>query len=364
MTFGRITALLGVITAFFVALILMYPDMRWALPVAASEQAIGIDFLFRLMLIVSTGIFIFVQGFLIYFVWLYRRRPEDPEDAIGRNLHGDNRLEIAWTVAPALFLVVLTILSYSELQDLKLDEVVPGSHLVKVEAYQFAWSFTHPDTGISEANVLTLQKDVPVTFEITSRDVNHAFWVPEFRLKQDATNGFYRRINITPNMTHQEGGYPDGFPLRCAELCGAGHSVMLAKVHVLEANEYQAWQVEKLSSAAPSPDASPEEIAEYGIEVYQNNGCIGCHVLDVAGGVGAVGPTHNGLANTIQERINDPAYAGSATTVEEYLIESVREPNAYVVEGFNPGLMQPYTTEQISDEDLQILILMLLQQQQ
>jgi cytochrome c oxidase subunit 2 len=193
-TFGRITALLGVIFAVVFALLWVFPDMLWILPIAASEQAAGIDFLFWFMMVSSAGVFIFVQGFLLYFVWLYRRRPDDPEDALGRNIHGDNRLEILWTAIPALFLVVLTIWSFQVLDDLQLDQEVPGAYIVDVEAFQFAWSFTHPETGIVENNQLTLLKNQPVTFNITSRDVNHAFWVPEFRLKQDATNGFIRKI--------------------------------------------------------------------------------------------------------------------------------------------------------------------------
>jgi len=363
-TFGRVTALLGVITAIFVALVFAYPEMSWALPVAASEQAKGIDFLFRFMLVFSIGIFIFVQGFLLYFVWLYRVRPDDPEDAIGRNLHGDNRLEIAWTIAPALFLVVLTILSFRELDALKLDQVVPGADVVQVEAFQFGWRFTHPESGIFEANNLTLQKGKPVTFEITSVDVNHAFWVPAFRIKQDATAGFVRRVNITPNMTHQEADYPDGFPLRCAELCGAGHSAMLANVQVLEEADYLAWQEEELSSSAPSPEtATPEEIAEYGIQVYKDGGCVACHQLDVAEAAGVIGPTHNGLGTTAEQRVTSSDYSGSATTAEEYLAESIRNSNEYIVDGFAANLMPSYPADQISDEDLQILILMLLQQE-
>ncbi len=363
MTFGRMTALLGLITAILVWFVFANPEMSWALPVAASEQAKGIDFLFRFMLVVSIGIFVFVQGFLIYFVWLYRVRPDDPEDAIGRNLHGDNRLEIAWTIAPALFLVVLTILSFRELDTLKLGQVIPGSNTVKVEAFQFAWRFTHPDTGILEANRLTLQKGKPTTFEITSSDVNHAFWVPAFRIKQDATHGFISRVNITPNMTHEEAGYPDGFPLRCAELCGPGHSAMLANVRVLEEADYLVWQEEELSSTTPSPDAPPEEIAEYGIQLYKDSGCVACHQLDVADAAGAVGPTHNGLASIAEQRVTGSGYTGSATTAEEYLIESIRNSNEYIVDGFAANLMPNYPADQISDEDLQILVLMLLQQE-
>jgi cytochrome c oxidase subunit 2 len=222
---------------------------------------------------------------------------------------------------------------------------------VDVEAFQFAWSFTHPEIGIVESNQLTLLKDKPVTFNITSRDVNHAFWVPEFRIKQDATNGFIRKINITPNMTHKEAGYEEGFPLRCAELCGAGHSGMLANVRVLEEAEYAAWQEEALSPSAP-----------VGVQLYQANGCIGCHELDIAGAVGAVGPTHNGMASTVESRLNDPSYTGSATTVEEYLQESVRNPNVYVVPDYAPNIMPALSPEQLSDEDLNELVKMLLEQ--
>lgn len=360
MTFGRITALLGVISAICVALIYLYPDLRWTLPVAAAEEARGIDDLFRLMLVVSTVIFIFVQGFLLYFVWLYRRRPEDPEDAVGLALHGDNRLEIAWTAAPALFLVVLTILSYNQFEKLRLDQPVPGAHIVDVEGFQFAWRFTHPETGIVESNVLTMEKGQTVTFNITGNDVTHAFWVPAFRLKQDATPGFTRSIHITPNMTHVEAGYtgdaanniPEGFPLRCAELCGIGHSQMLAYVRVLEPAAYAAWETEALEAMAN---------AGAGVTIYQENGCNGCHLLEEANAVGAVGPTHENLAETSASRIADPAYTGEAASVEDYIRESIRNPGVYLVEGY-ANSMPAFSPEAISDEELDALVELLLQQ--
>lgn len=356
MTFGRITAVLGVIFAITVALILAFPDMRWILPIAAAEQAEGIDDLFRLMLIVGSGIFIFVQGLLLYFVWLYRRRPDEDDDETGRALHGDNRLEIAWTVAPALFLVVLTILSFRELEELHLNEVIPDAATeVEVYGFQFAWEFIYPETGISEVNTLTLQKGVPTTLAITSRDVNHAFWVPEFRIKQDATDGYVRRIHITPTMTHEEAGYPEGFPLRCAELCGPGHSVMQARVLVLEEADYLAWQEAALAQAA-----SQELDA---VTIYQNRGCIGCHQLDAAGANGQVGPSHNNMGVIAAERIAAPDYTGSATTPAEYIAESIRQPEVYVVPGYPPNLMPPYPPEEISDDELNAIVELLLAQQ-
>lgn len=357
MTLGRVLTLLALITAGAIALIYMWPSMPWILPVAASEEAKGIDELFRLMMVISAAIFIFVQGFLIYFALIFRRKPEDGPNAVGRNLHGDNRLEIAWTVAPAIIVVVLTILSFRELEKLRLNEVVEGAHTVDVVGYQFAWDFVHPGTGIQEANVLTLEAGTPVTLAITGREVSHAFWVPEFRLKQDATPGYIRRITFTPTLPHDDpsfgGKYPDGFPLRCAELCGAGHSQMLARVRVLSPEAYDVWEAEEIVRMNSAPD---------GATVYQTKGCIGCHQLDAVGAVGAVGPTHNGMGATAEARIADPAYTGTATTAAEYIAESIREPGVYTVPNYPAGVMQPYPPDQISDEELEALVQFLLEQ--
>jgi cytochrome c oxidase subunit II len=346
-TFGRITIILGVIFAAFVALVFAYPHMPWLLPAAASAEATGIDNLMRLMFVVSMGIFVFVQGFLLYFVWLYRRRPEDDPDAVGRAIHGDNRLEIAWTVAPALFLVVLTILSLDVFRGLGLDTVREGAREVEVIGQQFFWSFNHPETGLRETNTLTLEEGRTVALHITGVDVTHAFWVPEFRLKQDATPGFVRTINITPVEAGE-------YPLRCAEFCGTGHSQMLATVRVLPAAEYAAWEQEAIAEAANAPD---------GLTVYTENGCGSCHLLEEAAAQGAVGPTHEGLAATAEQRLTDPAYTGEATTPEEYVAESIRNPATYVVEGYQP-VMPPYGEEQIDEAELEAVVEFLLNQEE
>ncbi len=365
MTFGRITAILGILFVALVALVVAFPDVRWMLPVAAAEEARGIDQLFRLMLVVSLGIFIFVQGFLLYFVWIYRKRPEDGPDAVGASLHGDNRLEIAWTVAPAVFLVVLTVLSVQVFNDLNLSGTPPaGARIVDVTGQQFFWTFEYPESGLSDVGTLTLEKGRTHVLNITAIDVSHAFWVPQFRLKQDATPGYIRSIQITPSMTHEEAGFPEGFPLRCAEFCGAGHSAMLATVQVLEPEAYQAWEQEQADRGqAPGADASPEQLVEYGLSVYSAKGCAACHQLDAAQAAGVVGPGHNEMGAVATERIEDPSYTGEATTPEEYIAESIRNPGAYLVPDYQ-NLMPAFTAEQISDEELNALVEMLAQQEQ
>lgn len=355
MTFGRITIALTVIFAAFLAFIFYLPDMPWFLPKAAAAQAEGIDDLLRLMMVVGGGLYIFIQGFLLYFVWLYRKRPEEDEDAVGRALHGDNRLELAWTIAPLFFIVVLTVLSWEVFQGLGLDQQASAEdYVVEVTAQQFAWTFEHPGSGITEVGTLTLPKDATVVLSLTSVDVIHAFWVPEFRIKQDATPGFTRRITLVPTMEGE-------FPLRCAEFCGAGHSAMLAKVTVLEAAAFAAWEEEKLSGGGPGPDASPEEIVAYGLEVYKAQGCGACHQLSAAEAAGAVGPTHEGLGTIAEQRVQAADYTGEATTAEEYLKESVRNPGAHIVAGFQ-NAMPPYEESKLSDADLDAMVQMLLQQ--
>ncbi|HEX8681253.1 MAG TPA: cytochrome c oxidase subunit II [Ardenticatenaceae bacterium] len=346
MTFGRITAILALIFAALVALVFFYPHMPWLLPDAAAREAEGIDNLMRLMFIVSMGIFVFVQGFLLYFVWIYRHRSDDDPDAVGRAIHGDNKLEIAWTIAPALFLVFLTIYSLDEFRKLNLDTTIEGAREVNVIGQQFFWTFEHPAAGLRETNTLTLEEGVPVSLHITGVDVIHAFWVPEFRVKQDATPGYVRTINLTPTSVGK-------YPLRCAEFCGTGHSQMLAEVQVLSAADYTAWETEALAEASN---------ASAGVEAYVEYGCGGCHALEEADAAAAVGPTHEGLGVTAQERIEDPSYTGEAETPEEYIAESIRNPGAYVVPDY-PNIMPAFGEDQIGDEELEALVQLLMEQE-
>jgi cytochrome c oxidase subunit 2 len=210
-----------------------------------------------------------------------------------------------------------------------------------------------------------MEKGKTHILNITSSDVTHSFWVPEFRIKQDATPGFIRSIQITPEMTHEEAGYPEGFPLRCTEFCGAGHSVMLANVHVLEPAAYEAWEAEQVVAAqsddAPGPDATSEEIVAFGLDVYEEYACGACHQLDLAETVSAVGPTHNDLDETAEERVGSPDYTGTADSAAGYLTESIRDPGAHVVSGYQ-NIMPAFTEEQISDAELDALVQMLMLQ--
>lgn len=268
------------------------------LPIAAASEAAEIDRLFAAMMAIATGLFLIVQGALLYSLLAFRRKPDDQTDAAP--VHGNIPLEIVWTAIPAMLVLWLGIYSFDVYQSIDSVgtmgshnmahqhgdmEMVAGSDSaqmvadqgqmssdalsqamatetlaplqVNVDGLQYAWLFTYPDTGIISGE-LHLPVNRPVTLNISARDVIHAFWVPEFRLKQDAVPGQVTHLNFQPT---KEGVYP----VICAELCGAYHGAMKTRSIVHSAPEYQTWVDSQLvantsrDTMAQSEGSSPLE---------------------------------------------------------------------------------------------------------
>ncbi|MBW4638890.1 MAG: cytochrome c oxidase subunit II [Gloeocapsa sp. UFS-A4-WI-NPMV-4B04] len=319
---------------------LWYGQNNHLLPTAATDEAVLVDGLFNAMMTVSVGIFLLVEGILIYCAFKYRRRPGDNSD--GPPVFGNVPLEALWTLIPAIIVIGISVYSfdvYNEMGGFNPHDVheppvaqkpmkMPGSAIaatlsdtppstapnlnqqkseearldpatasvrnddqipqqrnapgvgvvaptigsspdkqgkppglaVNVTAMQFAWIFTYPDTG-----VVSSELHVPVGREVmvnmTANDVIHAFWVPEFRLKQDAIPGMQSEIRFTPRIMGT-------YPLICAELCGPYHGAMNTKVIVETPEAYNQWiqeqqvaSIEELNQAvAVKPaDLSPTE---------------------------------------------------------------------------------------------------------
>ena len=215
---ARLLLWLGILSAAFVIFVIVAPIDPW-FP-AATRQAREVDNLFRFMLAASSVIFIYVQGLVLIFALRYRRRTrgrDDRGDALGPMVHGNTRLEIAWTAAPSVLLVVLVILSLR----VWTDEQGPGKNalLLNVRAYQFGYAFSLPQYGIKEVAPVTIPLNRPIYVTETSSDVIHSFWVPQFRVKQDAVPGLVTHEYFVPITTGT-------FPVICTEFCGVGHSSM------------------------------------------------------------------------------------------------------------------------------------------
>jgi len=215
--------------------IVLYMD--W-FPVEASSAAKPIDTLYDVLLIFSVPIFVLVMAVAIYSVVVFRARPGDTGD--GAPIHGNTRLEVFWVTIPFLIVSGLAIYGWVVLDDIEAKQ--PDEMVVKVVGQQFTWHFEYPEEKV-ESSELVLPKDKPVHFRISTEDVIHSFWVPEFRLKSDAVPGLTTHVRTTPTRLGT-------WDVVCTELCGLGHSTMRQEVRVIAPGEWDSW----LEQQKKSPD--------------------------------------------------------------------------------------------------------------
>jgi len=212
-------------------------------PTAASRQAGPIDTLWDVLIIASVPVFVLVETVVLYSVYKWRMRPGE-EELDGPPIHGNTKLEIIWTVIPAVLLVSLVGYAYVVLTDV--EEAKADSMKVRVVGEQFAWSFFYPVPGGGGREIASKQLYLPrgrqVEFKVQAKDVIHDFWVPAFRMKTDAVPGVTTAIRVDPQRIGD-------YPVVCAELCGLGHSTMRSTVHVLEPARYEAWMAKQLQQA-------------------------------------------------------------------------------------------------------------------
>ena len=220
--------------------------LDWWLPENVSTYGKDIDWLFQLIYYITGATFVLVSVALVAFLWMYRDRP----GRRARYTHGSTPLEIAWTVVPALILVILTMLSVPAWSRIKMTQP-DTDFIVQVTAKQFNWQFTYPGPdgrfGTADDTTLLDEMHVPVNKVVRvllrSQDVIHSFFVPQFRMKQDTVPG--REIPQWFEATK-----PGKYELPCAELCGFGHSGMRAWIYVHTPEEYAAWAAATLTAKA------------------------------------------------------------------------------------------------------------------
>lgn len=218
----------GVLVVISTILLNWLLDVALPLPVQASEEAVTIDGLISQHLLLIAFLFSLVVVFMLYALFVFRRREGDDSD--GEHFEGNTTLEIAWTVIPLLLVVIFGYIGIRDLREITKEE--ENELVVQVTAFQWDWSFEYEDGTLSQELVLPVGR--PALMEMTSNDVNHAFWVPEFRVKQDVVRGRTTTVRFTPI---EVGTYR----LRCAELCGLTHYDMLRDVRVVEESEFTAW---------------------------------------------------------------------------------------------------------------------------
>jgi len=224
-------------------------------PPAASTQAIETDRLYHVMVIASIPIFVLVVTVVLYSVWRFRMRPGQ-ELMDGPPIHGNTRLEVFWTAIPTVLLLGLVGYSFVVLHN---NEKRPAHEIqVGVTGQQFAWTYEYPPAVTGGAPLhssqLYLPKGESVYFNMNSRDVIHAFWIPAFRLQEDVVPGITTHYRATPDRL-------GAYPVVCNLLCGLGHALMRSTVHVVTPEAFKAWI--KLQIAA-GPGGSPAGTAATG----------------------------------------------------------------------------------------------------
>ncbi len=314
-------------------------DSFW-MPRASSTLADETDRAYYITYWICVGFFVVVVGAMIYFAIRYKRKSDDERTSpVDHNF----RLEVFWSLVPSVLLVWLFVIGVKGYAN---AETAPNEAFqIRVTAQMWSWSFEYPDG--TQTDSLYVPAGRPVKLVMSSKDVIHAMFIPEFRVKQDVVPGMYSSLWFTAKLPADGKAYDTA--IECAEYCGApdgksslyGHSTMLNIVHVLPGDEFDAL----LKNAFEDP-AHPLSPVQRGERAYHAK-CEVCHSTD---GTRVVGPSWKGIWAK-QEELDD----GRTITVDEnYLRKHILTAGQDVVKGY-PKTM-PIFAGQLSDRDVEGLI--------
>jgi cytochrome c oxidase subunit 2 len=305
------------------------------MPTTASDQADRIDFTYWFATVISLFVFAVVAAILIYA--LINFRVKDPNDwSDGPPIHGHTTIEVVWTVIPAILVTAIAIVSAVVLA----QNGNAGDRPLKVNvvAQQFAWQFSY-DGGKTYYPILRLPLDRKAQLILHANDVIHSFWVPQFAQKQDLVPGTTQTLVITPN---QEGSWP----VVCTELCGLGHSLMRSQAVVWPAARFDAWL--KQQSKPGGGAGGGGRGGASGQAIFESKGCGACHSFSaVPSAKGQVGPSLDNLTEAAKT---------AGEPLEDYIRESIVDPNAKLAAGFNPPSAMPSFKDTITGADLDALV--------
>jgi cytochrome c oxidase subunit II len=226
-------------------------------PPAAAKQAHTIDTLYYVLIIVTVPVFVLVTTIVVFAGWRFRVRPGE-ERLDGPPIHGNTRLEVIWTALPSTLIAALVVYAAIVLHDIGVKK--PNELTVGVTGQQFEWTFQYPSYNDAAgspivAAQLYLPINRPVVFKIHAVDVIHTFWVPAFRLQEDAVPGITTSFRATPDRLGT-------YDVVCNQLCGYGHSTMRTTMHIVTAKQFKAWLT--LHGYSGSATASAASVSKEG----------------------------------------------------------------------------------------------------
>lgn len=332
----------------------MKGELGGTLPIPASQLAQSWDNLYLFLFGVCVFFFVLVVAAMVVFIIKYRKQAGRQAAHITHH----TGLEVMWTIIPTFLVLVIFVWGWIVYRDMHLN--VPADAMeVKVVAQSWSWTFQYED-GRTLTNELVVPQNKPVKLLITSKlnDVLHSLYIPNLRIKKDAVPGMYTTLWFAANVVgvHQ---------IFCAEYCGTSHSNMLAKLIVLDPEQWEIWKwggkiqmppvvgvggmaIPTELSAADTSKNLGTSLAEEGKRLVQVKGCVACHSDD---GSKRIGPSYKGIFGHEVELSN-----GTKVMVDEnYIRESILTPQAKIVKGFENLIMPPYAG-QFDEKELNAVI--------
>ncbi|HUR18715.1 MAG TPA: cytochrome c oxidase subunit II [Acidimicrobiales bacterium] len=294
-----------------------------------GPEAIRLDNLIRPVFLIAAAVFVLVEGLVVYVALRFRRRSDDEAP---KQVHGNVKAEIGWTIAPAAVLLVVGVFTVFTLFDISETPAGPGVVRVTVTGHRWWWEYEYPDHDVVTANELHIPTGQKIAVTLLSEDVIHSFWPPKLAGK----------VDVVPNRVNKmviEAKTPGVYHGQCAEFCGLSHANMRLQVIAHTPADFERWVASNAASAAiPDPEDQPEAAA--GAAAFRAKGCASCHTVK-GYAAGQVGPdlTHFAQRDTFAGAIfeND----------ERHLRAWLRDPPAE-----KPGSIMPdldLTEDEISD---------------
>jgi cytochrome c oxidase subunit 2 len=240
--------------------------------VASSEAG-----LYNVVLVIAAGVFVLVEGGLIFTIIKHRRKRGDTSEP--EQISGNTTLEIIWTAIPAVLVITLFILTLNTMQAVAAPPPSKGDLNVVVIGHRWWWEFDYPDLGIKTADELHIPAGVTVQITLQSADVIHSFWIPQLTGKTDVIPG---QTNHTWLNVPGIGTYSG----QCSEFCGIEHANMRFNVIVQSAADFQTWVADQ-QQPAPAPQTDLEKA---GAQIVTQGICSACHTVDGTAAQGKIGP--------------------------------------------------------------------------
>jgi cytochrome c oxidase subunit II len=300
------------------------------MPTQGTEIAKSVDNLYAFLLVISLASCVIVIGGMIYFAMKYKRKSDNDVTAY---ITHDTRLEVLWSVIPLILFLFVFAWGWVIYHDMR---TMPKDALeIHVTGKQWAWSAQYKNGVRSNEVVVPVGRDVRII--LTAEDVLHSFYVPSFRIKQDAIPGRYTNLWFHADKLGD-------FHIFCTEYCGTQHSGMMTTLRVVTQDDFDKW-------LTTESEVSTLPIAQRGAKIFQTRACASCHNVDNP--AVKVGPSLQKLFGSENHEIEGGL---KLTADENYIRESILNSQAKIAKGFGPRSAMPAFQGQLSEIEVTALI--------